>query len=176
MPKQSLIQVDRVYRHCLTVIESSPKVSLPLESEWTFAARFNVSRRVARQALQQLVREGRAICHAGKGYASRPAADPGKTKRLKVGIVHHPPRRVYAGVRHSVLTQLCQSLEAHEFTSGAIPIETPETGLLTQRWVSNPVSGVSMGMAPEVNSCASSDWHNWVKTEWRTPAYTRRGG
>jgi DNA-binding LacI/PurR family transcriptional regulator len=133
MPKQSLLDVDRVYRHCLQVIESSPKVPLPLESEWTLANRFAVSRRVARQALQQLVREGRAVCHAGKGYASRPTSELTQTKRLKVGIVHHPPRRVYAGVRHSVLTQLCQSLEAHEFTSGAIPIETPETGPPTQR-------------------------------------------
>jgi DNA-binding LacI/PurR family transcriptional regulator len=133
MAKQSLLDVDRVYRHCLSAIEASPKVSLPLESEWSLANRFAVSRRAARQALQQLVREGRAVCHAGKGYASRPTTESIQSKRIKVGIVHHRPSRVYAGAWHSVLTQLCQSLEAHEFTTKAIPIEMPETGPLTQR-------------------------------------------
>ncbi len=133
MRKQSPIDVDRVYHHCLKVIESSPGTPAALESEWALARRFDVSRRVARRALQQLVREGRALCHAGKGYTSRPALNASKIKRLKVGIVHHRPTRAYAGVRNVVLSQLCQALEAHEFTSAAIPIQTLENGLITQR-------------------------------------------
>ena len=132
MPKSPRENAEPVYRYCLKAIESSPNVSIALESEWALARRFSVSRRTARRALQQLVREGRADCFPGKGYFIRPRPDVVDLTRLKVGIVHEVVRRHAAGIVRSMVADYCKSLESHNFAPKPLPIQLPQSGIRTQ--------------------------------------------
>lgn len=132
MPKSPRENEEPVYRHCLKAIESSPNVSIALESEWALARRFAVSRRTARRALQQLVREGRADCFAGKGYFIRPQTANVDLTRLKVGIVHEAVRRHSFSVVHTMVADYCKSLESHNFAPKLLTIQLPQSGILTQ--------------------------------------------